>query len=1129
MTCRYFWIFPALLLTLQAHSQAPCYRLLFDGAGLNADRSGAAAQACAARDSAGSDFTVFSAVYYPPSRYFAGGFPDSAAAALRAQAAAISSAHLLLLWRFDAGGQLQSAGFELVLPPGGCLSLTEQTRLRMALQDSLQQPIATATRLVQRETAAIKALAEFLGRQRRCCAEGADCSSCTVPNDIFSVFRPGVSTQYGGVDTLPPGTVPPPSALSLRSSPNYSVVSFGPEAVQIQDRRINIQAALDSFAALHPDKQFHVLVLERNLQVCLDDALQAWWAKPGAKGVVWIDAKTKAVSVAFQDDAGTGVEYFLEDFSGLIFLPEFPHDISIPYAGDQPFYACLDYTGRPFVLPKDAVPTFKRDSPSAGALLGFSLGQSTYQAAKFPDGKFAGYYLKIADRPIGRSPVRYSNKASSLFSLHIDQPKCRMHLLRKTQDNLESALMQDYVIDDLRPRQDELQMEQYASAVLPASPCATEAETCRLYFQGHEYLNPENTDPISRVVQANPCLLHEITHYNFNGPQSSVWMDQFNRTFLLIMSPALAPLAAASLSTVLAALFEAAPVVLAEAQLAASAATSKAGVQKSREFITGFTVDVILQCAIIAAARGVEHIEEEIDLNAAIGSGLSNTISFGSSAAEQALAASVDAAANCLMQSLGASTRSQRLAGCTQGVASALISRAISNLPKGAIIQLGKLTWEQFKKLADWMFSNTTLTDVQVKGLIEFMSAVNRDLADGSTRQLDRLYALRRTSPYLKKAVSSLSGTLTPQAIADIEGILLEQSDEFFERLSRESGLAEAFVNDLKDQGLRAAMMARPELGRAWEVLSSFPTFRNQVANLALLERVNGRFRYNGLEGFEALKGVFTSSASKQKLLDNLEYALENFPDHSSVKFSAIQAGEVRVISEAGIEVARIIDQVPVLKGFSAVGTPMGNPIQGFQLINNNGNLGFKVSDYTANVRGTNFEKFVASVRDNFEVSQAHAHESFYYFKTEKWGELEALFKNNNLNGLWPPNEGFISISKTETGSQLVGKKFDRFQGPGGINGSFASPVNSNEDIENPFFTYDSRALKNDIREGTQYILFEIKSSAPSSLKFEYGDIIPWFGKQGLGDQVKSSMNFGSLTDHITILDTKTYINGQWQ
>lgn len=180
-------------------------------------------------------------------------------------------------------------------------------------------------------------------------------------------------------------------------------------------------------------------------------------------------------------------------------------------------------------------------------------------------------------------------------------------------------------------------------------------------------------------------------------------------------------------------------------------------------------------------------------------------------------------------------------------------------------------------------------------------------------------------------------------------------------------------------------------------------------------------------------------------------------------------------------------------------------------------------------MRSTNFEKFVASVRDNFEASHAHAHESFYYFKNGKWGELEALFKNNNLNGFWPPNEGFISISKTETGSQLAGRQFDRFQGTGGINGSFASPVYANEDIENLFFTYDSRALKHDIREGTQYVLFELKSTVPSHLKFEYGEIIPWFGKQGLGDQIKSSINFAELTDHITIVEIKTFINGQWK
>jgi hypothetical protein len=61
---------------------------------------------------------------------------------------------------------------------------------------------------------------------------------------------------------------------------------------------------------------------------------------------------------------------------------------------------------------------------------------------------------------------------------------------------------------------------------------------------------------------------------------------------------------------------------------------------------------------------------------------------------------------------------------------------------------------------------------------------------------------------------------LTPQAIDDIKSILLRQGDEFFEQLSREPGLAQAFVNDLKDEGLRAAMVAKPGLGSAWGVLS---------------------------------------------------------------------------------------------------------------------------------------------------------------------------------------------------------------------------------------------------------------------------------------------------------------------
>ena len=157
-------------------------------------------------------------------------------------------------------------------------------------------------------------------------------------------------------------------------------------------------------------------------------------------------------------------------------------------------------------------------------------------------------------------------------------------------------------------------------------------------------------------------------------------------------------------------------------------------------------------------------------------------------------------------------------------------------------------------------------------------------------------------------------------------------------------------------------------------------------------------------------------------------------------------------------------------------------------------------------VKGTRFDHYSNPSITNYNDNFSHAEYSFYLWKNNKWDELEDFFTSNNLNAGLPPNEGFKNIANTETGVQLIGKKFDRFQGPGDISGGFASPVHSGEDIGDLFFTYDSRGLKYNIAEGTQYILFEVKSSVPVGLKFDYGEVTPWFRKQGLGDQVKSSM-----------------------
>ena len=192
----------------------------------------------------------------------------------------------------------------------------------------------------------------------------------------------------------------------------------------------------------------------------------------------------------------------------------------------------------------------------------------------------------------------------------------------------------------------------------------------------------------------------------------------------------------------------------------------------------------------------------------------------------------------------------------------------------------------------------------------------------------------------------------------------------------------------------------------------------------------------------------------------------------------------------------------------------------------------FDVVDNTADfVRGVTKEKFLASVGE-FAQNPTLGDEAWVHFSNSDWKKLENLMTSNNLNGGWPPFNGSMGDVIAETGSDITQKTklYDRFQGPGDISGEFASPVYGNEKIGDLSFTYDSRALKYDIGEGTHYIKFEFVQAPPSNLKFEFSNVMPWFGKTGLGDQVKSSMSLKELADRniIKIVERMEFKGGKW-
>lgn len=117
---------------------------------------------------------------------------------------------------------------------------------------------------------------------------------------------------------------------------------------------------------------------------------------------------------------------------------------------------------------------------------------------------------------------------------------------------------------------------------------------------------------------------------------------------------------------------------------------------------------------------------------------------------------------------------------------------------------------------------------------------------------------------------------------------------------------------------------------------------------------------------------------------------------------------------------------------------------------------------------------------------------AYKYFEQSDWKGLEQLFAENNANGGWPPNRGFIrSIPET----LKVGTEIDRYGGyidnADGLfhdKGTFASPMGA---------TFGSRALPaaTITKPYTQYrVIKEIPN-------VQAGEAIPWFGQEGMGVQ----------------------------
>jgi hypothetical protein len=186
-------------------------------------------------------------------------------------------------------------------------------------------------------------------------------------------------------------------------------------------------------------------------------------------------------------------------------------------------------------------------------------------------------------------------------------------------------------------------------------------------------------------------------------------------------------------------------------------------------------------------------------------------------------------------------------------------------------------------------------------------------------------------------------------------------------------------------------------------------------------------------------------------------------------------------------------------------------------------------------VRGVAKTDFLNSVTDFQNGANVNvANQAWELWKNENWTGLENLFRNHQINfdasiqDVWPPFFGFRNISKTETGSVLNNKLFDRFQKQPSLGGGYASPV-----PENSVYSLQARALGvnyDDLIDlGQEYYYFKFRIvDSPANLEFTYGDAAPWFSEIGGATQIKSSIGFHNLGSNIEIVEKWKFNNGTW-
>ncbi|EZH71332.1 hypothetical protein ATO12_10800 [Aquimarina atlantica] len=383
----------------------------------------------------------------------------------------------------------------------------------------------------------------------------------------------------------------------------------------------------------------------------------------------------------------------------------------------------------------------------------------------------------------------------------------------------------------------------------------------------------------------------------------------------------------------------------------------------------------------------------------------------------------------------------------------------------------------------------------------QLLAATNIDIPSFKTTFLKKLDGYNEDLTGFKKWIAQLEDSNTS---------LLQKLDNLGDDVVK---FGETF--DFSTTASTSKFIKNPDLIDSWNVLKRFPKIITKEGNLEILSKVSSRFEYRGKTSYNGLHKLFNEGsevASKQNLINGLAEVDKIFDKTANipVRFSAIKKGQVTVKefvkvvdkSGRGDEVARYVDGILQKKKTLDDGEVVGN-YDGDDILKNGDEVGFRINnagDGITKIFFKNVDDFARTFDKAGEVSATIRNQAFDLYKQGKWGELETLFKNNNLNGGWPPaNGGFNIIDDVPI---KAGQKFDRYSGSFGLDdkgnpilgGAFTSPLENGKP-----FKFGERALNKSKGEYDFYYEIEVLQDLP--FKAQNADVIPWFGQQGIGKQ----------------------------